>query len=260
VGSPRVAPGKTALKLLLLLLTDTNFRITNDNNNSKCSTIYFGNHNIHTEYFLHGTTLSETQTIRDLGVVMSNCGSVSLQCSTVAKKARRLTGLMLRTFDSRKRNVIVPLLKTIIRPVVEYATAVWNPCYVKDIADVKNVQRKVTKSIRGLSHLTYADRLRQLNLPTLETRRQYFDLLECFKIVHGTVRSECSTAISLSENRTRGYQSKVTSLIPTARSNVRKHFFAERVLTQWNSLPNEIVQLTSYRHFKSALRIHLSVN
>ena len=163
--------------------------------------MYFGTQNPHTQYLLHGTARSNSQTTRDLGVIISNCGTVSQQCSTAAAKARRLTGLMFCTFNSRKR-VIVPLLKSIIRPVVEYATAVWNPCLAKDIAEVENVQRKVTKSITGLSHLSYADRLRELNLPTLEIHRKNFDTLECFKIVHGTVRSECSTAISLSENRT----------------------------------------------------------
>ena len=53
--------------------------------------------------------------------------------------------------------------------------------------EVEHVQRKVTKCIRGFSDLSYPERLRQLNLPTLQTRRQYFDMLECYKIVHGMV-------------------------------------------------------------------------
>ena len=84
-------------------------------------------------------TVSDIITMRDLGVIVSNCGNVSQQCSTVAAKARRLIGLMLRTFNSRNRNVILPMYKFIIRPVVEYATAVWNPCLLKDIAEVERV-------------------------------------------------------------------------------------------------------------------------
>ena len=131
---------------------------------------------------------------------------------------------------------------------------------MKDIAEIEHVQRKVTKCIRGYRHLSYTGRLRLLNLPTLKTRRQYFDMLECYKIVRGTVRSECRAVISLSENRTRGYHCKVTSLLPTARLNIRKHYFTERILTQWNSLPAEIVQLPSYNQFKNALRKHLNIN
>jgi len=197
--------------------------------------------------------------MRDLGVIVSNCGTVSQQCSTVAAKARRLTGLMLRTFHSRNSNVILPMYKTIIRPVVEYATAVWNPCLLKDIAEVERVQRKVTKCIRGFSHLSYPERLRQLNLPTLQTRRQYFDMLECYKIVHGLVRSECHEVLALSENRTRGYHCKLTTLLPTARLNVRTHYFTERVLSKWNALPADVVQQSTYSQFKCSLRKHLEI-
>ena len=151
------------------------------------------------------------------------------------------------------------MYKSIIRPVVEYATAVWNPCLQKDIAEVEHVQRKVTKCIRGLSHLSYAERLRQLNLPTLQTRRQYFDMLECYKVVHGLVRSECQTVVALSESRTRGFHCKLTSTLPHARLNVRKHFFLERALSQWNALPVEITQQQSFSLFKCALRNHFGV-
>jgi len=228
-------------------------------NISKCTTMYFGTHNPQAQYMLRNSALSKTQTMRDLGVIVSNCGTVSQQCSTVAAKARRLTGLMLRTFHSRNSNVILPMYKTIIRPVVEYATAVWNPCLLKDIAEVERVQRKVTKCIRGFSHLSYPERLRQLNLPTLQTRRQYFDMLECYKIVHGLVRSECHEVLALSENRTRGYHCKLTTLLPTARLNVRTHYFTERVLSKWNALPADVVQQPTYSQFKCSLRKHLEI-
>ena len=66
----------------------------------------------------------------------------------------------------------------------------------KDIAEVEQVQRRITKRIKSIQRMTYEEQLGLLNLPTLEKRRLYFDLLECYKIVHGLVRSEISKVIA----------------------------------------------------------------
>jgi hypothetical protein len=228
-------------------------------NFSKCNVMYLGNHNPHAVYSLNEHLLVGVSTIRDLGITVSDSGRPSQHCSNVAATARRLTGLMLRTFRSRKRSVIVPILTSIIRPVVEYATPVWNPCLQKDIAELESVQRKVTKCIDGLHGLPYTARLQRLQLPTLATRRLYYDMLECYKIVHKLVRSECAGVLALSAHRTRGFQCKVTSTSIVAHSNVRKHFFVERALSEWNALPDEVVQKDSYGKFKLSLRNHLKM-
>ena len=200
-----------------------------------------------------------TTNIRDLGVTISNTGRVSAHCKKVAGSARRLTELMFRAFHSRKPSVVIPLLKTIIRPIVEYATPVWSPCLVKDIAEIEGIQRKVTKRISGMHNLSYPERLQRLGLPTLEARRKYFDLLECYKIFHGLIRSDCRAALTLSSCNTRGFQTKLTCNLPTPRLNVRKHFFIERVLPIWNALPTEVVAQETFSKFKCAVRNNLGV-
>ena len=166
---------------------------------------------------------------------------------------------MLRTFKSRKPSVLLPVYKTIIRPLVEYATPVWNPCLKKDIADLENVQRAVTKCIAGFRGLSYSTRLERLQLPSLETRRLYLDLLECYKIVHGLVRSDCRAFLTLSNHNTRGNNCKLDTNLRQARLNVHKYSFVERVLTHWNALPVEISRQSTLGRFKLALRNHLQV-
>jgi hypothetical protein len=228
-------------------------------NISKCNVMYFGVNNPHTAYSLNGRPLTQSASIRDLGITVSDSGRVADHCSKIAASARQLTGMMLRTFRSRKPSIVVPLLKTIIRPVLEYATPVWNPGLQQDIKEIESVQRKITKCVDGLRSLSYSDRLKQLGLPTLQIRRQYFDLLECYKIIRGLVRSECANVIHLSDNNTRGRNCNLVSALPPAHRNIRKHYFIERILPQWNALSAEIVQQNTYKGFKSALRNHLHI-
>ena len=120
-------------------------------NETKCCSMYFGRNNHAVSYSLNGHSLSRSFSIRDLGVTVNESGTVSEQCQNVASSARRLTGLIFRTFKSRKASVILPILKSIIRPIVEYATPVWNPSLQKDITEIEKVQRQVTRYVHRRS-------------------------------------------------------------------------------------------------------------
>ena len=57
-----------------------------------------------------------------------------------------------------------------------------------DIELIEKVQRRFMKRLKGLSDLSYDDRLKLLNLEWLEIRSLCFNLLCCYKIIFGLVR------------------------------------------------------------------------
>ena len=79
---------------------------------------------------------------------------------------------------------MVPLFKSLVRPILEYGNAVWAPYKVKDKNLVESVQRHFTKVIIGMKDLDYPQRLEKLNLPSLEFRRLRGDMIEVYKILH----------------------------------------------------------------------------
>ena len=60
---------------------------------------------------------------------------------------------------------------SLVRPILEYASSIWNPYKTKNIEAIENVQRRATKMLPDMKDLTYEERLRKLKLLSLRNRR-----------------------------------------------------------------------------------------
>jgi len=81
------------------------------------------------------------------------------------------------------RNMLAHDYRVYVRPLLEYNSVIWSPRLKCDIEAIERVQRRFTKRLPGYHKYSYSERLRLLQLPSLETRRLQNDLIWCYKIV-----------------------------------------------------------------------------
>jgi len=141
---------------------------------------------------------------------------------------------MNRTITFRSKYILVPLYKSLVRPVVEYCTPAWSLYYQKDKNLIERLQHRLTSMIPGLKSMSYiyTDRLKQLDLWSLKERRNMADLIEVFRICHGLSGIDCEKLFErVKDSQTRGHSLKLKKF--RCRLDFRKYFFSERIVDRW---------------------------
>ena len=219
-------------------------------NSDKCQVMHIGKKNLNNQYVLNNNNLKSTESERDLGILVDKSFKFSEHCNKVANSANAVIGMIKRTVTSRRKDIMVRLYKALVRPKLEYCVQAWCPYLKKDVDKLERVQARATRLVGGCKNMGYDDRLKFTGLTTLSERRVRGDLIEVFKILKGFSKVDYKTWFELSDNsRTRGHGYKLIK--SRSRLDIRKHFFSQRVVNVWNSLPSEVVEAESVNAFKN---------
>ena len=143
------------------------------------------------------------------------------------------SNLIHKCFISRDVHTMLRAFQTYVRPILEYASRIWSPHLLGCIKQIESVQRKFTN---GLTNISYKGRLALLHIDSLEIRRLRFGLIMVYKILFNMVDVSAPQFFTRASSSyyTRGHCHKL--VLNYSRADVRKYFFSERIVKQWNSL------------------------
>ncbi|MEW8548727.1 MAG: reverse transcriptase family protein, partial [Candidatus Thiodiazotropha sp.] len=160
-------------------------------NPSKCQVVRVTSSRapINTVYTLHGQVLEAVTSARYLGVDISNNLSWNTHVDRVAANANRSLGFVKRNLKTKSPKIREMAYQTLVRPQLEYASAIWDPHTKEKTHKIEMVQRRAARwTMSDYARTTsVTSLLQQLGWQTLEERRNVARLCLFYKIVNGIV-------------------------------------------------------------------------
>ena len=209
--------------------------------------------NVNFPYTLAGNTIKsvdKNQPVRDLGLYFTSNLKWEKHIEIVTKKATRISFAILKSIKYSNIEMLVNLFKIYARPILEFATNVFNPYLIKDINKLEKVQRnflrivykranpKVFKQNPFAEMPSYIDLLSINRLESLELRRLKSDLALFHKHLHGLAKINCYNSYTCQETRTRGDRFKIFPSV--CKTIIRHNSFFVRTSRIYSKLPPDI--------------------
>jgi exonuclease III len=146
------------------------------------------------DYTIENQPLKRSITANDLGILFDDKLSFRAHYQYIVTRANQLLGFIFRSTKCfRNPRTTLYLFNSLVRSILEYGSTIWSPHYKVHTDEIERVQKKCLRMLcyrihPGRSAITnYETRLSKFNVHKLETRREYFDFIYLYKIIHAII-------------------------------------------------------------------------
>ena len=208
------------------------------------------------QYKLWDTVLQEVDHHPYLGVELSKNLTWAKHINQTAMKSNKMLGLLRRNLGTCTQSTKDIAYKTLVRPRLEYCSAIWDPHQKVHIDNLEKVQRRaarfVTNNYKRTSSVTKI--IEDLKWDTLQKRRTMARLTVLHKETHSKIPSNIHHL--LVENgckpQTRQHHSLNYNTIQSNKDCYRYSLYP-RTIPIWNSLSPSVKSATNTCNFKLLL-------
>ena len=206
------------------------------------------------QYHIHNTDLETVEKAKYLGVTIDKHLSWNDHIKAITAKSQSCRHFLQRNLQQCDKETKIQCYKTFIRPVVEYASPVWDPVNNKSLQyRLEQVQRKSIRwsCNKWQQEIHPNNLLRENHLQTLQMRRRNNSLKMLFELYNGNkflkpdmipVRQRCIDV-----------RFKPVYGAVQAYSNS----FFPNTIQEWNRLPSNIANTKNLENFKKLLIVNM---
>ncbi len=210
----------------------------------------------HRFYTLCGVILEHHKDNPYLGVLLNSQLSFSNHINNMLNKANRTLGFISRNLKRCPNKLRETAYKSLVRPKLEYGSAIWDPYNQKDIDNIEKTQRKAARFVYKdySSSTSVTSLLRDLKWTPLAERRRHQRLILMYKSINNMVKGvETRNILNKNTNRTRkGMSGTCYNEVRTTSEQYKNSFFP-RTIRDWNHLPEDCRTSESLANFKAAI-------
>ena len=200
---------------------------------------------------MHNHKLDIVGTGKYLGVLLNKRLSWKPHVDAICKKANQTRAFLQRNLKDFQREVKSQCYKTYVRPIVEYASVVWDPVgegnqYLR--YQIEMVQRRAARFVTGDWRTTSSVTalIKTLKWQTLEQRRRQSRLIFLHKYCHKAIDITEPIAV-----RGRGVNINYQAINPRLRCYDSS--FTPSTVRDWNVMPPDIRNETDATKIKAEL-------
>ena len=218
----------------------------------KCQTMHITNKRniIQSTYTIHNHKLQTTDTAKYLGIHIHSTLNWNTHINKTAQRANTTSAFLHRNIRTCPRKTKHLAYTTLVRPILEYASIIWDPHTASNINKLETVQRRSAGHIMHnySRHASVTTMLQHLDLPTLQQRRQHSKIIMLYRITHKLASIPTATYIAPCIRNTQH------DILPYARTHVFKTSFFPSTIQIWNNLHPVITNSTTIPQLRQALQ------
>jgi len=197
-------------------------------------------------YTLDDQPISSVDQHSYLGVMFTTNMSFSQHINNISAKATKTLNFLRRNLYKCSKEIKSRAYLSLVRPIVEYASTVWDPYTIKDSNQLEKVQRSAARWALSNYDWRYSvtSMLENLNWPTLKHRRKIARLQIFYKSIYNLTALEIPSYYITTTRLTRRCHDR-HFILPTSQTDSYKSSFFPSTIRDWNDLPTTIIESDS---------------
>lgn len=218
---------------------------------TKCMTISHKKSPIAFNYKMAGSDVTRTDSLKYLGVTITGNLKWNVHIENTCKKAYKTLGFLRRKLAAAPATVKLAAYKTLVRPILEYGSIVWNPhqIYLTDM--LERIQNKALRFI--YSRYSRNDSVTALRnaagIPTLACRRRVAAVKFLFLLYNDRLNIDKHEHLKPPHRHSRRVSHDKHIRQYATRCDTFKFSFFPASIEIWNALPQEIIGIDSVDSF-----------